>query len=62
MFKRVKKYSLTDRIKERPVPGTAAERVAMVWPLTREAASLSKHHDVERRLQRDVTRLIRRRD
>ena len=42
------------------VPGTAAERVALVWELTREAASLSKRYDVERRLQRHVTRLKRR--
>lgn len=42
------------------VPGTPADRMALVWPLTREIASLSKKHDVERRLQRHVTRLVRR--
>lgn len=42
------------------VPGSMASRVALVWPLTREAASLSKRHDAERRLQRDVTELSRR--
>lgn len=36
-----------------------AERIAMVWPLTVEAASLSKRHNVEQRLQRHVTKLIR---
>ena len=43
------------------VPGTLADRIGMVWPLTREIASLSPHHDAERRLQRHVTRLKRRR-
>ncbi len=42
------------------VPGTHAERIGMVWPLTREAASLSKKHNVERRLQRHVACLGRR--
>jgi hypothetical protein len=42
------------------VPGTPGERIAMVWPLTREVASLNKAYDVERRLQRDVTVLRRR--
>lgn len=42
------------------VPGTPAERIGLVWPLTREAASLSRRHDVERRLQRHVARLGRR--
>ena len=42
------------------VPGTPSERIALVWPLTREVASLSKRHDVERRLQRHVAGLGRR--
>lgn len=42
------------------VPGTSAERIALVWPLTREVASLSKRHDAERRLQRHVAGLGRR--
>lgn len=42
------------------VPGTMQERVAMVWPLTVEACSLSGRYDVERRLQRHITRLKRR--
>jgi hypothetical protein len=42
------------------VPGTMAERIAMVWPLTRDVFSLSRRHDVERRLQRHVARLVRR--
>lgn len=42
------------------VPGTPAERIGMVWPLTREVASLSKRFDVERRLQRHVAGLGRR--
>jgi len=42
------------------VPGTPEDRIRLVWPLTQEIASLSAKHDVERRLQRHVTRLIRR--
>jgi hypothetical protein len=42
------------------VPGTAAERIAMVWPLTVEAYSLSGKYDVEQRLQRHIVRLVRR--
>jgi hypothetical protein len=42
------------------VPGTPAERLGLVWPLTREVASLSKNHDVEQRLQRHVASVGRR--
>jgi len=42
------------------VPGTPAERLALVWDLTREILSLSRQYDIERRLQRHVTHLIRR--
>ena len=41
------------------VPGTMAERIAMVWPLTCEAVSLSGKYDVEQRLQRHITHIIR---
>jgi hypothetical protein len=41
------------------VSGSANDRVALVWPLTCEAVSLSKKYDVEQRLQRHVTRLIK---
>ena len=36
------------------------ERIGIVWPLTKEIASLSPKHDVERRLQRHIAVLIRR--
>jgi hypothetical protein len=42
------------------VPGSPAERIQLVWPVTVELASLSPEHDVERRLQRHVVRLVRR--
>ena len=42
------------------VPGTPEDRLKLVWPLTLEITSLSKKHDAERRLQRHLTRLIRR--
>jgi hypothetical protein len=42
------------------VPGSPAERIALVWPLTREVVSLNKRQDAERRLQRHVAILGRR--
>ena len=51
---------MSERRDENFVPGTRAERIGLVWPLTREIVSLSKKHDAERRLQRHITRLIRR--
>lgn len=49
-----------DSLKSGIIPGSMAERIALVWPLTHEVASISKKHDAERRLQRHVTRVIRR--
>ncbi|MCL2007589.1 MAG: hypothetical protein FWG77_05835 [Treponema sp.] len=40
------------------VPGTMAERIALVWPLTCEAVSLGKKYDAEQRLQRHITRFV----
>ena len=51
---------MTDARTYEIVPGTPAERIGLVWPLTREVASLSKRHDAERRLQRHVAGLSRR--
>ena len=42
------------------VPGTPEERIAMVWPLTVEALSLSKKYNVEQPLQRHIVRIKRR--
>jgi hypothetical protein len=42
------------------VPGTPEYRISLVWPLTREIASLSVKHDAERRLQRHITCIVRR--
>ena len=42
------------------VPGSKARRIAMVWPLTLAAATLSRYHDAEQRLQRHVAVLSRR--
>jgi len=41
------------------VPGSANDRVALVWPLTCEAVILGKKYDVEQRLQRHITRVIK---
>lgn len=47
--------------KEAPpfVDGSPAERVSMIWDLTAEVWSLTDPQGVERRLQRDVAKLIR---
>jgi hypothetical protein len=58
--KRTVIYKMTDNQNADYVPGTPEDRILLVWPLTKEIASLSVKHDVERRLQRHVTRLIRR--
>jgi hypothetical protein len=41
------------------VDATPAERIGMVWELTRELWSLGGRQDAEQRLQRDVGNLIR---
>ena len=51
---------MSDHRNDNYVPGSPAERISMVWPLTREITSLCKNYDAERRLQRHVTNLIRR--
>ena len=53
-------YRMSERRYDDLVPGTPADRISLVWPLTREIASLSKKHDVERRLRKHVTRIVRR--
>jgi hypothetical protein len=53
-------YKMTDNRNVDYVAGTAEDRILLVWPLTKEIASLSRKHDVERRLQRHITSLIRR--
>lgn len=58
--KRIAIYKMTDNPDVNYVPGTPEDRILLVWPLTKEIASLSVKHDVERRLQRHITRLIRR--
>jgi hypothetical protein len=58
--KRTAKHRLSDVRHEEIVPGTPAERIALVWPLTREVVSLTRRYDAERRLQRDVAVLSRR--
>ncbi len=58
--KHTAKYRMTDQRNVDYVPGTPEERILLVWPLTKEVISLSPKHNAERRLQRHVTRLIRR--
>ena len=51
---------MSDARRDDVVPGTPAERIGLVWPLTRELASLSQRHNAERRLQRHVAGVGRR--
>ena len=53
-------YKMTDNRNFDYVSGSSEDRILLVWPLTKEIASLSIKHDVERRLQRHITRLVRR--
>lgn len=53
-------YKMADRRNDDFVPGTPIDRINLVWTLTQEIASLSGKYDVERRLQRHVTHLVRR--
>ena len=56
----VTKSALREHVDDNYVSGSIEERVLMVWTITREVAALSPQHDVERRLQRDVVRVVRR--
>ncbi len=56
-----KKSSLSSHEDDNFVKGSVAERILMVWPVTREIVSMSDKYDVERRLQRDITVLSKRR-
>ena len=58
--KRTAKYRMTDNRNVDYVAGSAEDRILLVWPLTKEIASQSKNHNVERRLQRHITSIIRR--
>ena len=53
-------YKMTDVRNVDYVAGSAEDRILLVWPLTKEIASLSIKHNVEQRLQRHITRLVRR--
>ncbi len=48
-----------DALHEELVPGTAGERIQMVWQLTRDAWAFAGIHD-EPRLQRHLVRAYRR--
>jgi len=58
--KQTAKFQMSDSMNDELTPGSPEERISLVWPLTRELASLSKIYDAERRLQRHVTSLSRR--
>jgi len=50
----------SESIIEEPVQISASESISLVWDLTKEVFSLTKKHDVESRLQRNVINIIRR--
>ncbi|HOE12299.1 MAG TPA: hypothetical protein PLQ35_03115 [bacterium] len=47
----IRRKNRSDRTDDDFVPGTMAERIALVWPLTREVASLNPDFNVEQRSQ-----------
>jgi hypothetical protein len=51
---------MSDRVNDDFGPGSIASRISLIWPLTQEITSLSKSYLAERRLQRKVTSLKRR--
>ena len=55
----VRKSSLAGHRDDNYMDASVQERIGIVWPLTKEVASLSSKHDVERRLQRHIAVLIR---
>ncbi len=57
--KLLSQHKLEDQGKDDFVSGSMLERLEMVWEITREVASLSPNHDVERRLQRHIIRVTR---
>ena len=59
MNKNITVIHQSDRKNSGYVPGTKEERLSMVWPLTREAVSLSKKYDAEQPLQRHIVNIIR---
>lgn len=56
---RVAKCRMSERPNDNYVPGTPAERMALVWELTREVASLSGL-DPDAPMRRDVVKVFRR--
>ena len=60
MDKNITVIRQSDRRNSSYVPGTAQERVSLVWQLTCEAVSLSKKYDVKQPLQRHIVNIIRR--
>ncbi|HDP80642.1 MAG TPA: hypothetical protein ENN21_07355 [Spirochaetes bacterium] len=55
----IKKTSISDMDDDGYVPGTPEYRIGIVWDITRDTWSFVKKEDAERRLQRDVTNIIR---
>ena len=53
-------HKMSDQLNDDFVPGAPADRIMLVWSLTKEIISLNRKYDAERRLQRHVTRLISR--
>jgi len=59
MDKRITVIQQSDYRNSGYVPGTAEERISLVWPLTCEAVLLSKKYDVEQPLQKNIVKIIR---
>jgi len=59
MVKTISVIRKSDSANSGYVSGSMSERIALVWPLTQEAVSLGKKYDAEQRLQRHITKLIK---
>ena len=57
----IKTAKLSEHQDDNYYDASIAERINMVWPLTEEISSLSPQHNVERRLQRHIAVITKRR-
>ncbi|MDD5069845.1 MAG: hypothetical protein PHV17_03870 [Candidatus Omnitrophica bacterium] len=57
--RKIVKLAEMSKLDDSFVDASYAQRVLFIWELTKEIWSLNKQEDVERRLQRNVTKLIK---
>ena len=59
MKRKVVKLIRTTRREDAFVNASPAQRISLIWDLTAEVWGMNGSKDAERRLQRNITRLIR---